>query len=207
MTSYTQSKSKKHLSLSQMYARGWTKRQIWQLNPPHIWRNGMPVFYRKDVLKMERTYTWQMQRKHAKQKAYKAPESIVEAVETAKCFPIEVYTVKRILSWAQKRHLEEIAEKGEVCYNPEDITDDIRARWAVNILRHKVEHYDTTISTLDLRKHPLGRLLYVVYKVRILETIANKYPELVLECQQQINLALSTAPQLEEYYDEIGFES
>lgn len=205
MTSYTLNKSKKHLSLAQMYARGWSKRQLRQFNPPHIWRNGMPVFYRKDILKIERTYGWQMTRKHSKEKSYKAPSSIIEAVETAKCFPIEVYTVKRILTWAQKRHIEEVTEKGEVCYNPEDITDDIRARWAVNILRHKVEHYDKTISALEMQKHPLGRLLYVVYKVRILETIAKKYPELALECEQQINLALLTAPQLKEYYDEIGF--
>ncbi|MCM1323206.1 MAG: hypothetical protein NC218_03385 [Acetobacter sp.] len=166
----------------------------------------MPVFYRKDILKIERTRLWQMRRKHNKQKAYRAPHQIQEAVATAQCFPINIYQVKSILSWAQKRHLEEIEQKGEVCYNPEDITDDVRARWAVNLLRHKVNGYDRAIDTLQKQQHPIGRLLYIVYKVRILENIANMYPELVLECQQQINLALSTSPQLEEYYEEIGFE-
>lgn len=95
MTLFTQNKV---LNTAQLFARGWTAELIGQLHPPYIIRGGQKSFFRKDIIKAEKTATWQQARREAREQAKKRNYNLEEVISTANCFPVVLECAEDVLT-------------------------------------------------------------------------------------------------------------
>lgn len=103
-----------------------------------------------------------------------------EDVEVTYAFPETYEKVRRLTkSRPYERHPDQEPKFWE------EVDESTRERWMVNMLRHEYTDYDHILA-LDLPPGQAGRICYEAVKNRILRKIAETFPELRKEAENQM---------------------
>lgn len=186
-------------NLSNLHHRGWTPKLIKDLLPPpqlkpnpynygyapmKLWAEGVVIEAEKNerFIKMQETYPLR-QAAAEKGRQTRIANTLRELQECLDNVTVEIIPEGELRQLSIE-HAKSRDYRGR--YNFEDLSDALVERWMVNYLRHvKTEYHEILFRFTHKYWIPD---VYPQIKTAILDVIAQTYPDLAEECQQQKNL-------------------
>lgn len=182
-------KNEKWLNHTQLQARGWGVRAMRTLLPKPIFRAGVRVYSRREIIAIEKTAAWQNIRRNLKN--YQEEMDGSPYIKYVNGLPLDIPEIEDLESEVLEFQGEFMrmcnAARGNVLKcTVEGASDESKARWCINYLKHNYTDYDK--RTREWRHHPGATIKTAAYKYRILQQISEIYPQLREECQRQQRL-------------------
>lgn len=178
----------KYLNRQALLARGWKYCDVDNLLPPPIHSASVPVWAKKDVLKVERSREWQVSR------------AISSKLEKKRDITPYINYINGLEITLPDLSLDELAEETLAVQNAiyelnrqqtgvgytkaRPSSKEVMDRWELNYLRHIYTDLDRLKDKWAGRPGSTAKI--TLYKIRFLEIAREKYPHLKDECDKQL---------------------